>query len=216
MSGQDAPAQEPRARVSVARWAADLAMGARFAVTGGRESWARTIMTAVGVGLGVALLLLASSVPTMYQARHDRGDARSALSFMDTEVRPGPETLRIANAGTTYRDRDIGGMVMAPDGKGEPPLPPGIDRIPAAGEMWVSPALKKLLDSDEGKLLRDRFPYRTIGVIGDSGLSGPTELTYYAGISQKAFGHVNSSDHIDHWGTEKRAKASPWTPRCCC
>ncbi|AJZ82571.1 hypothetical protein ADL28_26360 [Streptomyces violaceusniger] len=212
MSGQDAPAQEPRARVSVARWAADLAMGARFAVTGGRESWARTIMTAVGVGLGVALLLLASSVPTMYQARHDRGDARSALSFMDTEVRPGPETLRIANAGTTYRDRDIGGMVMAPDGKGEPPLPPGIDRIPAAGEMWVSPALKKLLDSDEGKLLRDRFPYRTIGVIGDSGLSGPTELTYYAGISQKAFGHVNSSDHIDHWGTEKTGKSEPLDP----
>ncbi|CAM5661581.1 Membrane protein OS=Streptomyces antimycoticus OX=68175 GN=SANT12839_060220 PE=3 SV=1 [Streptomyces antimycoticus] len=212
MSGQDAPAQEPHARVSVARWAADLAMGARFAVTGGRESWARTIMTAVGVGLGVALLLLASSVPTMYQARHDRGDARSALSFMDTEVRPGPETLRIANAGTTYRDRDIGGMVMAPDGKGEPPLPTGIDRIPAAGEMWVSPALKKLLDSDEGKLLRDRFPYRTIGVIGDSGLSGPTELTYYAGISQKAFGHVNSSDHIDHWGERRTGKSEPLDP----
>ncbi|GAA1063315.1 MULTISPECIES: ABC transporter permease [Streptomyces violaceusniger group] len=212
MSGQDAPAEEPRSRVSVARWAADLAMGGRFAVTGGRESWARTIMTAVGVGLGVALLLLASSVPHMYQERNDRGDARSALSFMDTEVKPGPETIRIASAGTTYRDRDIGGMVMAPDGKGKPPLPPGIDRIPAAGEMWVSPALKKLLDSDEGKLLRDRFPYRAIGVIGDSGLSGPTELTYYAGISQKAFGHVNSSYHIDHWGKEKKGKSEPLDP----
>ncbi|MBD3011105.1 ABC transporter permease [Streptomyces sp. 5-10] len=217
MSGQeapgapDAPAEEPRARVSVARWAADLAMGGRFAVTGGRESWARTIMTAVGVGLGVALLLLASSVPTMYQQRNERGDARSALSFGD-EVKPGPDTLRLANAGTTYRDQDINGMVMAPDGKGTPPVPPGIDRIPAAGEMWVSPALKDLLDSDEGKLLRDRFPYRTIGVIGDSGLSGPAELTYYAGISQKAFGHVNSQYHIDHWGTEKQGKDEPLDP----
>ncbi|MCC4322172.1 ABC transporter permease [Streptomyces malaysiensis] len=211
MSGRDAPAEEPRSRVPIARWAADLAMGGRFAVTGGRESWARTIMTAVGVGLGVALLLLASSVPTMYQQRHERGDARSAFSF-GVGVKPGPDTLRVTNGGTTYRDQDIGGILMAPDGKGTAPRPPGIDRVPAAGEMWVSPALKDLLASDEGKLLRDRFPYRTIGVIGDSGLAGPAELTYYAGISQKAFGHVDSGYHIDHWGADDKGKGEPLDP----
>ncbi|AQA13738.1 ABC transporter permease [Streptomyces malaysiensis] len=211
MSGRDAPAEEPRSRVPIARWAADLAMGGRFAVTGGRESWARTIMTAVGVGLGVALLLLASSVPTMYQQRHERGDARSAFSF-GVGVKPGPDTLRVTNGGTTYRDQDIGGILMAPDGKGTAPRPPGIDRVPAAGEMWVSPALKDLLASDEGKLLRDRFPYRTIGVIGDSGLAGPAELTYYAGISQKAFGHVDSGYHIDHWGVDDKGKGEPLDP----
>ncbi|MCD9594734.1 ABC transporter permease [Streptomyces malaysiensis subsp. malaysiensis] len=211
MSGRDAPAEEPRSRVPIARWAADLAMGGRFAVTGGRESWARTIMTAVGVGLGVALLLLASSVPTMYQQRHERGDARSAFSF-GVGVKPGPDTLRVTNGGTTYRDQDIGGILMAPDGKGNAPRPPGIDRVPAAGEMWVSPALKDLLASDEGKLLRDRFPYRTIGVIGDSGLAGPAELTYYAGISQKAFGHVDSGYHIDHWGADDKGKGEPLDP----
>ncbi|MER7880700.1 FtsX-like permease family protein [Streptomyces solisilvae] len=211
MSGRDAPAEEPRSRVPIARWAADLAMGGRFAVTGGRESWARTIMTAVGVGLGVALLLLASSVPTMYQQRHERGDARSAFSF-GVGVKPGPDTLRVTNGGTTYRDQDIGGILMAPDGKGNAPRPPGIDRVPAAGEMWVSPALKDLLASDEGKLLRDRFPYRTIGVIGDSGLAGPAELTYYAGISQKAFGHVDSGYHIDHWGVDDKGKGEPLDP----
>ncbi|WP_448332435.1 FtsX-like permease family protein [Streptomyces sp. DSM 41534] len=211
MSGRDAPAEEPRSRVPIARWAADLAMGGRFAVTGGRESWARTIMTAVGVGLGVALLLLASSVPTMYQQRHERGDARSAFSF-GVGVKPGPDTLRVTNGGTTYRDQDIGGILMAPDGKGTAPRPPGIDRVPATGEMWVSPALKDLLASDEGKLLRDRFPYRTIGVIGDSGLAGPAELTYYAGISQKAFGHVDSGYHIDHWGADDKGKGEPLDP----
>ncbi|MFG2582072.1 ABC transporter permease [Streptomyces malaysiensis] len=211
MSGRDAPAEEPRSRVPIARWAADLAMGGRFAVTGGRESWARTIMTAVGVGLGVALLLLASSVPTMYQQHNERGDARSAFSF-GVGVKPGPDTLRVTNGGTTYRDQDIGGILMAPDGKGTAPRPPGIDRIPATGEMWVSPALKDLLASDEGKLLRDRFPYRTIGVIGDSGLAGPAELTYYAGISQKAFGHVDSSYHIDHWGVDDKGKGEPLDP----
>ncbi|RSN19316.1 hypothetical protein DL990_41190, partial [Amycolatopsis sp. WAC 01416] len=39
---------EPRQRVGPARWAADLATGARFSVSGGRESWARTVLTAVG------------------------------------------------------------------------------------------------------------------------------------------------------------------------
>ncbi|MEV6707011.1 hypothetical protein, partial [Micromonospora wenchangensis] len=38
---------------------ADLAMGARMAVTGGREGWTRALLTAVGVGIGVAMLLLA-------------------------------------------------------------------------------------------------------------------------------------------------------------
>ncbi|AEM81094.1 ABC transporter permease [Streptomyces violaceusniger] len=210
MSGQDAPAQEPRTRASVARWAADLAMGARFAVTGGRESWARTIMTAVGVGLGVALLLVASSVPTAYQERGERSDARAALGFQE-DPEPGPGTIRLGPASTTYRNQDIDGLVMSPDGD-SPPQPPGISHIPGPGQMWVSPALKKLLDSDDGKLLRDRFPYRTIGTISHDGLSGPTDLRYYAGITQKAFDRVAADYHIDRWGTKNVGKPQPVDP----
>ncbi|MET7933736.1 FtsX-like permease family protein [Streptomyces sp. NPDC005322] len=200
----------PRRRVSRARWAADLVMGGRFAVTGGRESWARTIMTAVGVGLGVALLLLASSAPTAYSLRSERSDARAALGFQ-TEPAPGPGTIHLGRADTTYRDADIEGLVMAPDGA-HPPQPPGISHIPAPGQMWVSPALKKLLDSDDGKLLRERIPYRVIGTIDDSGLSGPAELRYYAGITQKAFEHVNSEYHIERWGTKDAGKPRPIDP----
>ncbi|MFF7650219.1 FtsX-like permease family protein [Streptomyces sp. NPDC007983] len=192
------PAPVPPRRVGIARWAADLAMGARFAVNGGRESWARTIMTAVGVGLGVTLLLFAASVPSMDSARNERTNAMAAFGFGE-EPKAGPGTIRLAQANTDFRDEDIQGMVMAPDGD-RPPHPPGISGVPAAGEMWVSPALKKLLDSDEGKLLRDRFPYRTAGVIGDSGLSGPAELRYYAGITQKQFDRVTSDYRVDRWG----------------
>ncbi|MGR3934508.1 FtsX-like permease family protein [Streptomyces sp. BRA346] len=194
------PAPEPPRRPGIARWAADLAMGARFAVTGGRESWARTIMTAVGVGLGVTLLLIAASVPTMDSARNERTNAMAAFGFGE-EPKPGAGTTHLAMANTDFHDKDIQGLVMAPDGD-RPPHPPGIGGVPAAGEMYVSPALKELLASDEGKLLRDRFPYRIAGVIGDSGLSGPAEYRYYAGITQKQFDHVPSSYRIDRWGAQ--------------
>ncbi len=35
--------------------------------------------------------------------------------------------------------------------------------------MVVSPALKKLLDSGSGKLLRERLPYKVVGTIGETG-----------------------------------------------
>lgn len=55
--------------MSPRQWATDLAMGARFAVTGGREGWVRMTLTAVGVGLGVALLLLCTALPNVFAAR---------------------------------------------------------------------------------------------------------------------------------------------------
>ncbi|AKA08882.1 hypothetical protein SAZ_27640 [Streptomyces noursei ZPM] len=49
-------------------WARDLAMGMRFAAGGGREGWIRTALTAAGVALGVAILLLCASAPTLMNA----------------------------------------------------------------------------------------------------------------------------------------------------
>ncbi|QKV97602.1 ABC transporter permease [Streptomyces sp. NA02950] len=189
---------EPPRRGAFSRWAADLAMGARFAVTGGRESWARTIMTAVGVGLGVVLLLLASSAPNAYDLRADRGAARSTFGTgIDPDVKAGPDTVRLADANTTFHSDDIEGKVLAPDGN-SPPKPPGVNRVPAPGEMWVSPVLKKLLADND--LLRKRLPYRVVGTITDSGLSGPADLRYYAGVDGAAFEH-DQGYRIDHWGT---------------
>ncbi|MFB6583915.1 hypothetical protein ACFCYC_42030 [Streptomyces sp. NPDC056402] len=53
-------------------------MGARFAFGGGREGWIRTLLTGVGVGLGVALLLISTAIPGALAARYERGDARSS------------------------------------------------------------------------------------------------------------------------------------------
>jgi hypothetical protein len=47
--------------------------------------------------------------------------------------------------------------------------------------MVVSLALKDLLESGSGKLLRERLPQRIVGTIGESGLIGPAELAFYRG-----------------------------------
>ena len=47
--------------------------------------------------------------------------------------------------------------------------------------MVASPALRDLLASPDGKLLRERIPYKITATIADRGLMGPHELAYYAG-----------------------------------
>ncbi|MFF1738898.1 ABC transporter permease [Streptomyces mirabilis] len=168
--------------MSPRQWSRDLAMGARFAVTGGREGWVRMTLTAVGVGLGVALLLLCTAMPNVFTSRSKVEDARYANMYSQTVPPKADNTLLIADADTTWHDDDIQGRFVEPEGR-RAPLPPGVDRFPGKGEMVVSPALKDLLDSDDAKVLRERLPYKITGTIGESGLIGSHELAYYAGAS---------------------------------
>ncbi|MDX3751193.1 ABC transporter permease [Streptomyces sp. AK08-02] len=166
--------------MSVRQWTRDLGMGVRFAFTGGREGWGRVLLTAVGVGLGVALLLLTTAIPTALAARGERGDARTDVVFVDKQPPKADDTLIVAVVDTTFRTDDVRGRELQPEGV-RAPLPPGIDRFPAVGEMIVSPALERLLKSADGKLLRERLPERIVGTIADTGLVGPAELSFYRG-----------------------------------
>ncbi|MGW2629620.1 hypothetical protein ACWC2K_09840 [Streptomyces chattanoogensis] len=134
-----------RVRGGPAVWARDLAMGMRFAAGGGREGWIRTALTALGVALGVAVLLLGASVPSLTSAWHGREKARENLGQRH-EPRPADHTLLYASADTVYRGAQIRGRLVRPDGA-HPPVPPGIRQLPGPGRMLVSPALKELLES---------------------------------------------------------------------
>ncbi|MGW7353560.1 FtsX-like permease family protein [Streptomyces sp. NPDC054784] len=189
-------------------WLADLAMGARFAVGGGREGWTRTALTALGVGLGVAVLLLAASVPHMMAARDARNDARNTMGI-DRAVPRSDRSALFADVSTQFRGDGIDGQVVKPEGA-HPPVPPGLDALPANGEMAASPALRKLLESDDGALLRERLPYRITGTIADEGLTGPTELLFYAGDENLDDGPFTSAIRVDRF--EKPAEAPPLQP----
>ncbi|MFE7181159.1 FtsX-like permease family protein [Streptomyces erythrochromogenes] len=165
-------------------WTRDLGMGARFAFGGGREGWIRTLLTGVGVGLGVALLLISTAIPGALAARYERGDARSTMSSARADA-PGPDTLLITRIGQTYRGKDIEGYALRAEGP-QAPLPPGLKKVPGAGEMAVSPALDELLKSSDGALLRERLDGPVSETIGDPGLVGPGELFFYLGSDSLA------------------------------
>ncbi|MEU6165674.1 FtsX-like permease family protein [Streptomyces tanashiensis] len=166
--------------MSLGTWTRDLSLGARFAVTGGRSGLLRTLLTATGVGFGVALLLLASSFPNMLFQREVRESIR-AVDGSEQVTSPRPDSFLHLSRNTVYRDDVISGLLLRPEGDA-PPLPPGAPVFPGTGEMLVSPALGKLLDSPEGALLKERLPYRTVGTIGQAGLIGPAELRYVAHV----------------------------------
>ncbi|WP_346533643.1 ABC transporter permease [Micromonospora sp. DPT] len=160
--------------------AADLAMGARMAVGGGRDGWTRAVLTALGVGIGVALLLLAASVPGALDARQARGDARDDLR-MGQELAPAANTLLVSMVETEFRGRPVRGRLVRAEGP-DAPVPPGLTRLPAPGEVVVSPALRDLLDSPDGALFAPRLGgARVTGTIADDGLAGPGEFAFFAG-----------------------------------
>ncbi|MFE5766915.1 FtsX-like permease family protein [Streptomyces sp. NPDC056485] len=165
-------------------WTRDLGLGARFAFGGGREGWTRTLLTGVGVGLGVALLLITSAVPSALAARQERGLARMVDGSRDAD-RPGPATVLTADADQTYRSYGVDGLLVQPEGASAP-LPPGLKKYPGPGELAVSPALDELMKTSEGKLLRERLDGRIVSVIGDAGLVGPGDLYFYEGSDRLA------------------------------
>ncbi|MEV6576799.1 FtsX-like permease family protein [Streptomyces sp. NPDC051582] len=165
-------------------WVRDLGLGARFAFGGGREGWTRTLLTGLGVGLGVALLLITSAVPSALASREERGLARMVNSSGEAE-RPGPATVLTAGADQSYRSYGVDGLLVQPEGA-LAPLPPGLEKYPGPGELAVSPALDELMKTSEGELLRERLDGRIVSVIADAGLVGPGDLYFYEGSDRLA------------------------------
>ncbi|MFC9607155.1 FtsX-like permease family protein [Streptomyces niveus] len=175
------PAATP---TGVRAWARDLVLGMRLAVSGGREGWARTALTALGIGLGVALLFAAAAVPHLLDTRENRTQARETTNASSQKPGKGSTdgTFLWAEASTEYRGDPVTGLLLRPEGANAP-APPGVAKIPGPGEMVVSPALRELLGTSEGALLAQRLDERIVGTVGDAGLVDPGELRFYTGSS---------------------------------
>jgi hypothetical protein len=154
-----------------------IALGIRLAFAGGRTGRLSTALAALAVAFGTAILLFALSFEPALQARFDRAGWR------DT---PGVEDLATATAGLIIeRTHDhwnglpLTRMDVAALGSNAP-IPPGLQRLPSAGEAFVSPALATLIAANPPDQLGDRFGH-VAGTMTAAGLVAPDELVVVVG-----------------------------------
>lgn len=175
-------------------WVTDLGIGLRMSLGGGRSGWVRLLLIAGGTGLGVAMLLVVASLPTVVGARAERTDARAVST--DIDLARGDDTLLTAVVRSGFRAVGIEGRLLQPEGP-RAPVPPGVRTLPAPGEVVLSPALAQLMDSPDGAALRGRWGDRVVGTIGPEGLAGPAELTFYLGTDEL---DQDTGTRIDRFG----------------
>ncbi|MFI5608160.1 FtsX-like permease family protein [Amycolatopsis sp. NPDC051903] len=169
-----APVSVPAGRPERTSRRRDFALGVRLAVGGGRTSWIRFALGTFGIGLAVTVLLLFASIGHVLRDQ----DARVGSGLPDTTAIAGVSPTEFVRADLSYRTRLIEGAYLHGTGPASP-VPPGLSRLPGAGEIVVSPALADLLHADPG--LRARFPGTIAGTIDRAGLRGPADLAFFAG-----------------------------------
>lgn len=182
------------------RWWRDLGFGVRLSVGGGTTSWARLVLSTLGIGLAATVLLIAGSVHHIAAAQSARENASVVVT---DQQRPAVAPLRYVDVEGMYLGRDVDGAYVRATGP-DSPVPPGVARLPGPGEVVVSPALARLVDSPGGALLRRQLPAHIVGEIGEAGLRGPQTLSYVAGFAPDQVGPEIAVSDVYGFGVAER------------
>ncbi|MER5421552.1 FtsX-like permease family protein [Streptosporangium roseum] len=141
---------------------------------GGRRGLLGAGLTVAAVAVSTALLIFAVSVNLAFQGRADREAWRNPVAAT------GKATAIEAVRRDYVRDRQITVVDLAALTPGAAP-PPGLERFPAPGEVWFSPALAELVRELPADQLAGRFPGKVAGTVGDGALVHPGELVAVRG-----------------------------------
>ncbi|NUR50104.1 MAG: FtsX-like permease family protein [Hamadaea sp.] len=158
-----------------------IRLGLRLTVAGGREAFVRLITIAAAVALGVGLVLATvAAINAVHSLNH-------RYAWMNTGLVPAAagdsvhaDALWWAPREDFYDADAIARVDVAATGP-DSPIPPGVPRLPAAGEYFVSPKLHDLLAVTPPEQLGDRFPGHEVGIIGDEALPSPTSFVILIG-----------------------------------
>jgi len=152
-----------------------LALALRLVLRGDRAGRVRLLLMTTGVALGVALLL---GVAGVLPAAETRWDVQTGRNQSYDEI-PRTEGVTAMTSTGFWRARELHALRFVVTG---PPVapPPGLPRLPEAGEAYVSPALAEAMRGPYGPELVARVPGRVVGTIGKAGLIGPDELYFVA------------------------------------
>ncbi|MFC3978557.1 FtsX-like permease family protein [Streptosporangium jomthongense] len=141
---------------------------------GGRRGLLGSALTVVAVAVSTGLLLFAVTANLAFQGRADRGAWRNPVeATRDAVAIQAVHLDHVENRPITVVDV----AALEPGA----PAPPGLDRFPAPGEVWLSPALAELVKRLPEDRLAGRFTGKGGGRVGDAALVHPDELVAVRG-----------------------------------
>ncbi|MEU9706505.1 FtsX-like permease family protein [Streptomyces sp. NPDC047981] len=173
-------------------------LGMRLLWRGGRRGRVRFLLMTFGCSLGVACLAAVLTIPAILAAHDERSAARQPRSnYERTEGWSTADTIAISRA-DAYGSQPLHRIFVARPETGPAPVPPGIDRLPAAGEVIVSPRLREVLTESPG--VAGLLPGRVSGTIGPDGLAGPDDLFAYVGTTHAQIPE-EGAQRVDSFGS---------------
>ncbi|WP_435060964.1 FtsX-like permease family protein [Amycolatopsis thermoflava] len=143
-----------------------------------RRTRTATLLTAVGVAVATGLVLLLLSLPYATQARAERAVWQEQYGNRDD----GTPTLSISTSTDFFDGRRIDRVDVAALAGGVA-LPAGVPKVPAPGEVLVSPELFQAMNRLPAAQLADRFPGKVVGTLGEDALRYPDQLVALVGHS---------------------------------
>ncbi|MFI6848116.1 FtsX-like permease family protein [Kitasatospora sp. NPDC050467] len=166
----------------------------RLAVSGGREAVARLVMIAAAVAIGVGLLLSTLASINAVGKSNERVLWTNSGAASRTETAP-VDPLWWWDHGDYFDGKELFRLDVAATGP-TAPVPPGLDKLPAPGEYYASPALAELLRKTPAVELGDRFPGRMAGILGDGALPSPDSLYLIEGRTPAEIEHMPGASKV--------------------
>jgi FtsX-like permease family len=176
-------------------------LGLRLTLRSGREALVRLLVTAAAVAVGVAIMLAVLADFHAFRVTSYRPLWEATTGHAVTAGYPSAARSDLWNySNDIYRGQTIERLDIAALGPGSP-VPPGISRLPRAGEYYASPALAALIRGAPANQLGDRFPGRIAGTIGQQALTGPNELVIYIGYPPSKLAGLPATQVVDKIST---------------
>ncbi|MEU6840872.1 FtsX-like permease family protein [Streptomyces sp. NPDC046716] len=135
----------------------------------------------LGCAMGVACLAAVLTIPAILAAHDSRAAARAPQPVTGVLHARSAEDAVFLTRQDPYGSQPFTRVFISHPPDGRPAHPPGINQLPKAGEVLVSPRLRETLAEQPG--LAGLLPGRITGTIGPEGLTGPDELYAYIGRS---------------------------------
>jgi FtsX-like permease family len=171
----------------VSRVGTVVALALRLLQLGGHRAWTAAGLVGAGVAVGTTLLAVTLGALHGWDAREARTGWRGGDPVPAVAGTPPVAALRVATDVAAGRPLHLVDVVDPRPGVAPPP---GLPRMPAPGEVWISPALARLLRELPADRLAARFPGPPAGEMGATGLVSADELVAVVGRAGPVAGAV--------------------------